>query len=103
MCDFTLLSFSNPIYAFLSKSMLQVKCLECKRNSEFHSLNASLLIKDSFFAFYKKARVFKARINYYSNDPCRVKEVAGLKKQAEIYPGKCPSHTPNLSRFSNSS
>ena len=47
ICDFTLLSFStlvsfsNPIYPFLSKFMLQVKCLEWKLNPEFHFLNAS--------------------------------------------------------------
>ena len=74
MCDFTLLSFSNPIYAFLSKSMLQVKCLECKINSEFHSLSASpsYIMKASFFGFYEMARVFKAIINSYLNGPCSV-------------------------------
>ena len=51
----------------------------------------ALLIKASSFGFNEMARVFKARINSYLNGPCSVKEVAGLKKQAEIYPGKCRS------------
>ena len=45
----------------------------------------ALLIKAFFFGFYEMARVFKARINSYLNGPCSVKEIAGLKKQAEIY------------------
>ena len=54
----------------------------------------ALLIKASFFGFYEIARVFKVRINSYLNGPSSVKEVAGLKKQAEIYPAKAAFSVP---------
>ena len=96
----TLLYFNNPIFAFLSKAMLWVKCLECDINPEFHSLECQ-----PFFSRLLSLVSMQWCVNSQPNGPCSVKEVSGLKKQAEIYPGtKCrsegrTSHTPNLSLF----
>ena len=96
-----LLYFSTPICAFLSKSMLWVKCLECEINPEFHSPECQ-----PFLSRLLSLISMQRCVNSQPNGPCRIKEVAGLKKQAaEIYPGtKCRSdgrtlHTPNLSPF----
>ena len=80
--------------------MLWVKCLECEINPKFHSLECQ-----PFFSRLLTWVSMEWCVNSQPNGPCSVKEVATLKKQAEIYPGtKCrsegrTSHTPNLSLF----
>ena len=106
MCDFTLLQQPHvciPLQVYVIGKVFGVRTKPWVRF--FESLN--LLIKAYFFRFYEMC-VFKARINSYLNGPCSVREVAGLKKQAEIYPGKCrsegrTSHRPNFTRFFYSS